>query len=105
MEVALTDMKNALTDTAAAAAQWVKVDDEHVVVPVKATEAMKDAGLDPFVAHATSPMFSGNEPCGPVYKAMIAAAPKAGEPEGYRERYKRELLAAFPAKPEPEDGG
>ncbi len=41
-----------------------------------------------------------------VWRDMArAAAPQAGEPEGYRERYKRELLTAFPAKPEPEDGG
>lgn len=33
-------------------------------------DAVKRAGFDPFIA-AHDPMFSKNEPCGPIWKAMI----------------------------------
>lgn len=43
------------------------------IVPVDPTEEMQHRGLSPFIAHATSPMFSANEPCGPIYKVMVKA--------------------------------
>ena len=116
-----------LTDTAAAAAQWVRVDDEHVVIEAAALEPFikyiksSDGPVTQFYDHGkseTGPGISADVPDDFVlskpspeihaitlghFRALLAAAPQAGE--GYRERYKRELLAAHPAKPEPEDGG
>lgn len=43
------------------------------IVPVEATEKMKQAGFDPFIA-AHDPMFCKNEPCGPIWRAMLQAA-------------------------------
>jgi Lar family restriction alleviation protein len=50
-------------------------------VPIEPTEAMKKAGFDPFVA-AHDPFFNKNEPCGPIYKAMLAAAPQSSPDTG-----------------------
>ncbi len=61
----------ALTDTAAAAAQWVRVDDEHVVMPVEPNDEM----LRTLVYGPLSTRIKR-------YKALLAAAPQAGEPEG-----------------------
>jgi hypothetical protein len=44
-----------------------------VMVPKEPTEKMLDAGIGPFAA-AHDLMFCQNEPCGPIYKAMLAAA-------------------------------
>lgn len=42
----------------------------HVIVPVEPTEAMLQAGMSPFMA-AHDPFYNKNEPCGPIYRAMI----------------------------------
>ena len=49
------------------------------MVPVEATEEMKRRGFDAFLA-AHDRMFSANEPCGPIWKVMLAAAPSAPLP-------------------------
>lgn len=50
------------------------------LVPVEPTDAMTAAGFSPFLA-AHDPMFSANEPCRPIYRAMIAAAPLPASPD------------------------
>ena len=75
--------KAALAYAAKAAAQWVRVDDEHVVVPLEPTNIMASKGsegLDAYYHGAKGdPGHYGSIKS--VYRAMIDAAPKAGEPE------------------------
>ena len=97
----LREARAALTDTAAAAAQYQLVPEGYVVAPVKATQEMANAGWAAIANNADDPQAAA----WPIWQAMIAAAPHAGEgTETYRERYKRELIAAYPATPDPEDG-
>lgn len=44
----------------------------YVLVPEEPTKEMIEAGFGPFLA-AHDLMFCKNEPCGPIYKAMLAA--------------------------------
>lgn len=55
------------------------IEDGYVLVPREPTEAMKEAGMGPFLA-SHDPFFSANEPCGPIYRAMLAASPPRKEP-------------------------
>ena len=81
----------ALTDTAEAAAQWVRLDDEHVVVPVElqaALQAQHDWHLDqtdedqwgiiPAEAYAESGLC--DRTVSALQKAKYTASPKAAEP-------------------------
>lgn len=52
------------------------------LVPVKATPEMIEAGFGPFLA-AHDPIFIRNEPCEPIYKAMLAAAPASVDQQGW----------------------
>ncbi len=69
----LAQARAALTDTAEAAARYRLVDDEHVVVPVEPTMGMLEELYSPWLSTVA------NETRIKAYKAMIAAAPKAGE--------------------------
>lgn len=46
------------------------------LVPLEPTKEMLKRGFSPFMA-AHDPLFIKNEPCGPIYKCMIDAAPAA----------------------------
>jgi len=48
------------------------------LVPEEPTKEMCEAGYSPFLA-SHDPMFSSNEPCGPIYRAMLAASPPPKE--------------------------
>ena len=49
------------------------------IVPREPTQEMLDAGFGPFLG-AHDPMFSANEPCGPIWKMMYDAAPAMEKP-------------------------
>lgn len=49
-------------------------EDGWQLVPKRPTKEMLERGRSPFMA-AFDPMFNKNEPCGPIYKAMLEAAP------------------------------
>ena len=66
--------QRSLANTAAAAAQWVRVGEGWEVKPIEPTQAMLDAG------YAAAAFPRDREICAVMYKAMSAAAPQAGEP-------------------------
>ena len=66
----------ALTDTAEAAAQWVRVPEGHRLVPQYITDVQREAAL------LTTGAAGEIDWLDDFYEAAVAAAPKAGEAEG-----------------------
>lgn len=61
------------------------------LVPVEPTEEMLRRGMDAFMA-AHDLMFCKNEPCGPIYKTMLAAAPTTSDVAGVGSPVTREEI-------------
>ncbi|HDZ37136.1 MAG TPA: hypothetical protein ENH62_02425 [Marinobacter sp.] len=76
-------VRAALTDTAKAAAQWVLLDDEHVVVSLSAVHGAVKLGRDFYKNCGTSPCLYPDwlRELGVFVDNARAAAPQAGEPE------------------------
>lgn len=74
------EVKSLITELLELRSEASRVPEGWVMVPKEPTEAMKKAGFDPFIA-AHDPMFSANEPCGPIYRNMLAAAPRLPSPD------------------------